>query len=293
MQTSAKDNFNLDNTFFSVRIALMKKIFIFPIMLLMVACGTDIGNVDLDMNRPYIEKVIPGDEEVTIVFKGQNAEYGFAGYNVFFSEYADGVISNMLLGTYNQIPTVEASRNSNSYQEFRYTMKNRDSYYRVRKDATSYETNVVSFDNGVLLYFWVASYNDISGKMSSYSSEYRKAGSARPEENNISVSTGDEFSLYGLTPHISISNGGGALFLVPLSGMKGQDRGYVGNDGLSSLVVAPTEGYLELPLRILNGHLYAFVGEQTNYAKIYIQSSTSTTAVIDYCYQISAQLEYY
>ena len=72
----------------------MKSIFkIFLILMLIlsaVSCGLpDVTGITLELNQPYITKIIPGDNQLTVEFEAQNNEPSFSGYNIYFGDSTD------------------------------------------------------------------------------------------------------------------------------------------------------------------------------------------------------------
>ena len=55
--------------------------------LLFISCGLpDVTGITLELNQPYITKVIPGNNKITVEFEAQNNEPSFSGYNIYFGD---------------------------------------------------------------------------------------------------------------------------------------------------------------------------------------------------------------
>ena len=51
-----------------------------------VSCGLpDVTSITQEMNQPFITKLTPGDNKITVEFQAQNNEPAFSGYNGFHS----------------------------------------------------------------------------------------------------------------------------------------------------------------------------------------------------------------
>ena len=67
----------------------LKMFLCFIFSILMLSCGLpDVTGVTLELNQPYITKVIPGNNKLTVEFEAQNNEPSFSGYNIYFGENA-------------------------------------------------------------------------------------------------------------------------------------------------------------------------------------------------------------
>ena len=52
-----------------------------------ISCGLpDITSIYQEMNQPFITKLIPGPNKVTVEFQAQNNEPAFSGYNIYFGD---------------------------------------------------------------------------------------------------------------------------------------------------------------------------------------------------------------
>ena len=243
-----------------------------------ISCGLpDITSIYQEMNQPFITKLIPGPNKVTVEFQAQNNEPAFSGYNIYFGDS----VNPQKYKLYNQQktrPTI-INKNSQNITSYSYTI-GVGSYYSTGGDSEVTTLTVSEIPNGIPIYVWVSAYQITPQNESIYYFDYAQMATPRAETLNSSVSTGSS----------TISSGGKTL--ATLSGNNIQNStGGIQSRSASSLyevTIPPTDGYLTTPLTVQQNQLYLTKttdGSDSYYGKIFVKSVGTGTATVDYCLQ--------
>ena len=247
-----------------------------------ISCGLpDITSIYQEMNQPFITKLIPGPNKVTVEFQAQNNEPAFSGYNIYFGEK----VNPQKYKLYNQQktrPTI-ITKNSQNITTHSYTIET-GSYYSTGGDSEVTTLTQSEIQNGIPIYVWVSAYQITPQNESIYYFDYAQMATPRDETLNSSVSTGSS----------TISSGGKTL--ATLSGNNIQSSGGIQSRSASSLsevTIPPTDGYLTTPLPVQQNQLYltkTVDGGKNYYGKIFVKSVGTGTATVDYCIQLAADV---
>ena len=266
-------------------------VYILSCVVLLVSCGEQNPNaVDLDLNRPFITRIVPGDKKLTIYFVAQNREYGFDGYNIYFADDRARIREQLVLSPTLVKPTIKADSTS-SVVTYSFTIEHNVTSYKLASGAAA--PGNVSIFNGVGYYFWVSAYRALPEKESVFDLNYTASAYPRPEILSYSAAENTGLSFPDAVGRLKFTNAGGFFCVMETNGGGVQDMG--GASSLADIVTAPTNGYSSSPCILHTGHLYAVETSTAVYAKIYVRSvaGTSNAAVIDYCYQPTANVTSY
>lgn len=267
----------------------ISKIFlIFILILSAISCGLpDVTGITLELNQPYITKIIPGDNQLTVEFEAQNNEPSFSGYNIYFGDSTDPR-KYKLYSPQKYLPTI-TEKPFTTVKKYSYTIKIGDYYSTGGSEIdtlTSYELN-----NGIPIYVWVSSYQ-ITPQLESYYyyDNFVKMGTPRPEILNRTVNAGETIDGTGRAIATLVLSGTQLVFRNVANGSMMR----VSGSSLTDIVVPPENGYGTADLQVLAGRLYLIKiteGGNSYYGKIYVRSVNGTSsAVIDYCHQPSANI---
>ena len=245
-----------------------------------ISCGLpDITSIYQEMNQPFITKLIPGPNKVTVEFQAQNNEPAFSGYNIYFGDSVNP--QNYKL--YNQQktrPTI-INKNSQNITMHRYTIEV-GSYYSTGGDSEVTTLTASDIQNGIPIYVWVSAYQITPQNESIYYFDYAQMATPRAETLNTTVSGS-----------IKVGN----IELATLSGNNIQNStGGIQSRSASSLyevTIPPTDGYLTTPLTVQQNQLYltkTVDGGKNYYGKIFVKSVGTGTATVDYCLQTAADV---
>ena len=247
-----------------------------------ISCGLpDITSIYQEMNQPFITKLIPGPNKVTVEFQAQNNEPAFSGYNIYFGEK----VNPQKYKLYNQQktrPTI-INKNSQNITTYSYTI-GVGSYYSTGGDSEVTTLQESDIQNGIPIYVWVSAYQITPQNESIYYFDYAQMATPRAETLNSSVSTGSS----------TISSGGKTL--ATLSANNIQSSGGIQSRSASSLyevTIPPTDGYSTAALTVQANQLYltkTVDGGKNYYGKIFVRSVSGTTATVDYCIQLAADV---
>lgn len=266
-------------------------IFLGLLTLVLVSCGMQSPyDIAMQMSPPYVKKIVPGDGKLTLYIEGQNSESGFAGYNVYMSDDYVDITQVVLLNSALTIPTVDISR-ADDVSVSSFTVSNGTTYSAARSGLETNIATAVSLDNGRIYYFWVSAYNGDLEYENSYASSYLVSSSPRPEVTDKIVSNGDIISLYGTSEHLKLTNSSGAFYFIPQTDTYISDSGYARS--LTNVIYAPEDGYYFYPVYVSTNRLYTVKTASTNYGKVYVKEVNSSYIVVDYAYQITAELRSY
>ena len=87
-----------------------------------ISCGLpDITSIYQEMNQPFITKLTPGPNKVTVEFQAQNNEPAFSGYNIYFGDS----VNPQKYKLYNQQKTRQTiiTKNSQNITTHSYTIE--------------------------------------------------------------------------------------------------------------------------------------------------------------------------
>ena len=264
------------------------KIFLcFIFSILMLSCGLpDVTGVTLELNQPYITKVIPGNNKITVEFEAQNNEPSFSGYNIYFGNNTNPRLYRL----YNQQksrPTMSETK-SQVPRKFSFTIET-GSYYST--NSTDIDTlKDTDLNNGIPVYIWVSAYQ-ITPQLESYYyyDNFVKMGTPRPDALNQTISSGARLNIEGRDLAILIDNGGKLYF----QNASGGSMMVMSGNSLDDIVIPPENGYGTIDLEVKANRLYLIkITENNNayYGKIYVRSVSGTSATVDYCRQTAANI---
>ncbi len=245
-----------------------------------ISCGLpDITSIYQEMNQPFITKLIPGPNKVTVEFQAQNNEPAFSGYNIYFGDS----VNPQKYKLYNQQktrPTI-INKNSQNITMHRYTIEV-GSYYSTGGDSEVTTLTASDIQNGIPIYVWVSAYQITPQNESIYYFDYAQMATPRAETLNTTVSGS-----------IKVGN----IELATLSGNNIQNStGGIQTrsaTSLSDVTIPPTDGYTKSPLTVEANKLYLTKtedGGKSYYGKIFVKGVNGTTATVDYCLQTAADV---
>ncbi len=253
-----------------------------------ISCGLpDVTGITLELNQPYITKVIPGNNELTVEFQAQNNEPSFSGYNVYFGDKTNPKKYKL----YNQQKSLPTMLDKGSDTIKKYSFKIAiGSYYSVNNaDVDTLKEN--DLNNGIPIYVWIGAYQ-ITPQLESYYyyDNFVQMGTPRPEALNQNVTPGTTINGTGRDIAVLNVNGGKLVFQNVANGSMMR----VSGNSLSDIVIPPTSGYGTAELDVTANRLYLIKiteGASSYYAKIFVRSvNGANSAVIDYCHQTSPDI---
>lgn len=251
-----------------------------------ISCGLpDITSIYQEMNQPFITKLIPGPNKVTVEFQAQNNEPAFSGYNIYFGEK----VNPQKYKLYNQQktrPTI-INKNSQNITTHRYTIQI-GSYYSTGGDSEVTTLQASDIQNGIPIYVWVSAYQITPQNESIYYFDYAQMATPREETTGASFSSGNITS--GGKTLATVSTSGGNLTFQSTSGGGIQSRSAT---SLSDVTIPPESGYSTAALTVQQNQLYltkTVDGGKNYYGKIFVRSVSGTTATVDYCLQTAADV---
>lgn len=250
-----------------------------------ISCGLpDITSIYQEMNQPFITKLIPGPNKVTVEFQAQNNEPAFSGYNIYFGDS----VNPQKYKLYNQQktrPTI-ITKNSQNIATHSYTIET-GSYYSTGGDSEVTTLQESDIQNGIPIYVWVSAYQITPQNESIYYFDYAQMATPRAEELNKSVSSGSTITsskqlatLSGTAGNLTFQNSTGGI----------QTRSAT---SLSDVTIPPESGYSTAALTVQPNQLYltkTVEGNNSYYGKIFVKSVSGTTATVDYCLQTAADV---
>lgn len=253
-----------------------------------ISCGLpDITSIYQEMNQPFITKLIPGPNKVTVEFQAQNNEPAFSGYNIYFGEK----VNPQKYKLYNQQktrPTI-INKNSQNITMHRYTIEV-GSYYSTGGDSEVTTLTASDIQNGIPIYVWVSAYQITPQNESIYYFDYAQMATPREETLNSSVSAGSStISSGGKTlATVGTATGGGLTFQNTPGGIQSRSA-----SSLYEVTIPPESGYSTAALTVQQNQLYltkTVDGGKNYYGKIFVRSVSGTTATVDYCIQLAADV---
>lgn len=251
-----------------------------------ISCGLpDITSIYQEMNQPFITKLIPGPNKVTVEFQAQNNEPAFSGYNIYFGEK----VNPQKYKLYNQQktrPTI-INKNSQNITMHRYTIEV-GSYYSTGGDSEVTTLQESDIQNGIPIYVWVSAYQITPQHESIYYFDYAQMATPRPENRNQTVSSGSSITLSSKTLATVGTSGANLTFQNSTGGIQSRSA-----SSLYEVTIPPTDGYSTAALTVQQNQLYltkTVDGGKNYYGKIFVKSVSGTTATVDYCIQLAADV---
>ena len=252
-----------------------------------VSCGLpDVTSITQEMNQPFITKLTPGDNKITVEFQAQNNEPAFSGYNIYFGDSVNPQ-KYRLYNLQKSRPTIIAgtSQNINTYT---FTIEPKGYYSEGSGEVltlTEYQ-----LQNGIPIYVWVSAYQ-ITPQAESYYyyDNYVKMATPRPEYSNQTISSGSAI-ISGSRQLATLSGAAGNLQFQNVANGTMQ---MTGGTSLNDITVPPTDGYGNASLTVTAQRLYLVKiteGSDNYYGKIFVQSVNGGSITIDYCHQPSANI---
>lgn len=251
-----------------------------------VSCGLpDVTSITLEMNQPFITKLTPGSESITVEFIAQNNEPAFSGYNIYFGESVNPQRYRLYNSQKNR-PTISA-KGSGDITTYTYTIQ-AGSYY----SEGSGEVNTLTASelaNGTPIYVWVSSYQITPQNESSYYYDnYVKMATPRPQASG-SFSSGQSITLGASGRQLATvgTSGGNLTFQNSTGGIQS-----VSASSLDEITVPPTNGYSTTAMTVQANTLYLTrtIDNGTNYyGKIFVRSA-GPPANVDYALQTSGNI---
>lgn len=245
-----------------------------------ISCGLpDITSIYQEMNQPFITKLIPGPNKVTVEFQAQNNEPAFSGYNIYFGEK----VNPQKYKLYNQQktrPTI-INKNSQNITSYSYTI-GVGSYYSTGGDSEVTTLTASEIPNGIPIYVWVSAYQITPQNESIYYFDYAQMATPRDESLNQTVSG-------------SIKVGNRELATLSVNYIQNSSGGIQSRSAtsLSDVTIPPTDGYSTAALPVQPNQLYLTKttdGSDSYYGKIFVRSVGTGTATVDYCLQTAANV---
>ncbi len=245
-----------------------------------VSCGLpDVTSITLEMNQPFITKLIPGPNSITVEFQSQNNEPAFSGYNIYFGDSVNPQ-KYRLYNSQKARPTISV-KGSADITSHTYTIQ-AGSYYSQGSGEILTLTDS-ELPQGIPIYVWVSAYQITPQNESYYYYDnYVKMATPRPE-------------VLGTTVSGSISLGSRQLATLSGGSIQNSTGGIqsVSASSLSEVTVPPTNGYSTASLPVVAQQLYLTrtIDNGTNYyGKIFVRSVSGSSATVDYCLQTSGDI---
>lgn len=260
----------------------MKKLIslILAAIIFSVSCGLpDVTSITLEMNQPFITKLIPGQNSITVEFQSQNNEPAFSGYNIYFGDSVNPQ-KYRLYNSQKARPTISV-KGSADITTHTYTIQAGSYYSQGSGEILTLTTS--ELPQGIPIYVWVSAYQITPQNESYYYYDnYVKMATPRPESLNQTV--------FG-----SISLGGKVLATLSGNNIQNTSGGIqsVSASSLSEVTVPPTNGYSTASLPVVAQQLYLTrtIDNGTNYyGKIFVRSASGSSANVDYCLQTSGNI---
>lgn len=256
---------------------------ILAIIIFSVSCGLpDVTSITLEMNQPFITKLIPGPNSITVEFQSQNNEPAFSGYNIYFGDSVNPQ-KYRLYNSQKARPTISV-KGSEDITTHTYTIQ-AGSYYSQGSGEIQTLTDS-ELPTGIPIYVWVSAYQITPQNESYYYYDnYVKMATPRPESSG-SFSSGQTITLNRQLATVGTS--GANLTFQNSGGIQS-----VSASSLSEVTVPPTNGYSTASLPVVAQQLYLTrtIDNGTNYyGKIFVRSVSGSSANVDYCLQTSGNI---
>ena len=253
---------------------------ILAIIIFSVSCGLpDVTSITLEMNQPFITKLIPGPNSITVEFQSQNNEPAFSGYNIYFGDSVNPQ-KYRLYNSQKARPTISV-KGSADITTHTYTIQVGEYYSEGSGEILTLTDS--ELPTGIPIYVWVSAYQITPQNESYYYYDnYVKMATPRPETLGATVSG-------------SISLGGRVLATLSGNNIQNSTGGIqsVSASSLSEVTVPPTNGYSTASLPVVAQQLYLTrtIDNGTNYyGKIFVRSVSVSSANVDYCLQTSGNI---
>ena len=258
--------------------------FILTFTIFAVSCGLpDVTSIIQEMNQPFITKLIPGPNKITVEFDAQNNEPAFSGYNIYFGDSVNPQKYRLYNSQKNQ-PTISAgtSQTINSYS---FTIQS-GGYYSEGSGEVSTLT-ASQLQNGIPIYVWVSAYQITPQAESYYSYDnYVQMATPRDESLNQTITSSTGNITVGSRQLATV--GAGLTFQNNSGGIQSRSA-----TSLTDITIPPTDGYTTSALTVEAQRLYLTKttdGNDSYYGKIFVRSVSGTSATVDYCLQPSANI---
>ena len=261
---------------------------ILAIVIFSVSCGLpDVTSITLEMNQPFITKLTPHSESITVEFIAQNNEPAFSGYNIYFGESVNPQRYRLYNSQKNR-PTISA-KGSGDITTYTYTIQAGSYYSEGSGEVNTLQSSALQ--NGIPIYVWVSSYQITPQNESSYYYDnYVKMATPRPQSSG-NFSSGNNITLGNnnrLLASVS-SSGTGLTFQNSTGGIQA-----VSASSLDEITVPPTNGYSTTAMTVQANTLYLTmtIASGTNYyGKIFVRSVNGTSSAnVDYALQTSGNI---
>ncbi|WP_432631511.1 hypothetical protein [Brachyspira sp.] len=254
---------------------------ILAIIIFSVSCGLpDVTSITLEMNQPFITKLIPGPNSITVEFQSQNNEPAFSGYNIYFGDSVNPQ-KYRLYNSQKARPTISV-KGSADITTHTYTIQVGSYYSQGSGEILTLTADELK--QGIPIYVWVSAYQITPQNESYYYYDnYVKMATPRPETLGATVSGSISLGsrqLATLSGSLNIQNTTGGIQSVSAS-------------SLSEVTVPPTNGYSTASLPVVAQQLYLTrtIDNGTNYyGKIFVRSVSGSSANVDYCLQTSGNI---
>ena len=257
--------------------------FILTFTIFAVSCGLpDVTSITLEMNQPFITKLIPGPNSITVEFKAQNNEPAFSGYNIYFGDSVNPQ-KYRLYNSQKARPTISV-RNSETITSHTYTIKTGEYYSEGSGEVKTLTDS--ELPQGIPIYVWVSAYQITPQNESYYYYDnYVKMATPRPESRNQTVSSGNNITLNSrqlatVSGSLTFQNSTGGIQSVSAS-------------SLDEITVPPTSGYSQDAVTVQANTLYLTMTTDngTNYyGKIFVSRLNGSSATVDYALQTSGNI---
>lgn len=253
-----------------------------------ISCGLpDVTSITQEMNQPFITKLTPGDNKVTVEFQAQNNEPAFSGYNIYFGDSVNPQ-KYRLYNLQKSRPTIiaGASQNINTYT---FTIEPQGYYSEGSGEVLTLTES--QLQNGIPIYIWVSAYQITPQAESSYYYDnYVQMATPRPEILNTNITSSVGAITSGNRQLVIVSSSGGNLQFQNVANGSMQ---MTGGNSLNDITSPPTDGYGSASLTVTAQRLYLVKitdGSDNYYGKIFVRNVSGTSATIDYCHQPSPNI---
>ena len=260
---------------------------ILAMVIFSVSCGLpDVTSITLEMNQPFITKLTPHSESITVEFIAQNNEPAFSGYNIYFGESVNPQRYRLYNSQKNR-PTISA-KGSGDITTYTYTIQAGSYYSEGSGEVNTLQSSALQ--NGIPIYVWVSSYQITPQNESSYYYDnYVKMATPRPQSSGSFSSGNITLGQSGRILASVSSSGGNLTFQNSTGGIQS-----VSASSLDEITIPPTEGYSTTAMTVQANTLYLTrtIDNGTNYyGKIFVRSVSGTSSAnVDYALQTSGNI---
>lgn len=271
---------------------LLNKNFIrfFMLCLLVLSCGLpDVTSIYLEMNQPFITKVISGDNKITIEFEAQNNEPAFSGYNIYFGDNVNPQ-KYRIYNSQKARPTISAGA-TDTPTKHTYTVESGCYYSEGSGEILTLTTPSSQLQNGIPVYVYVSAYQITPQNESYYYYDNYVQMACPRSEHSATVSSGSSISVGSQTLATVSVSGTGLAFQNTTGGIQPRSA-----NSLDDITFAPITGYSTGEQTVNANTLYLVKvvdGGSSYYGKIFVRSVSGTSATVDYCIQSGADITNY